>query len=132
MIEKTRIYKVRRFYNMLNSVNPVDSIMINTESDRNTGQSEKEKIIKIDANHIQLNVTTTRDNITKAVEKVNENYMAENKKLEYFYHEKTGKHVVKVVDTITHEVVNQIPAQKLLDYAEGLMEYLGLNVDQKV
>jgi len=117
---------------MLNSVNPVDTIMINTELDRDTGQSEKEKIIKTDANHIQLNINTTKDNITKAVEKVNENYMAENKKLEYSYHEETGKHVVKVVDTLTHEVVNQIPAQKLLDYAEGLMEYLGLNVDQKV
>ena len=117
---------------MLNSINPVDSIMINTELDKNTGQSEKEKIIKTDANQIQLNVNATKDNITKAVEKVNENYMAENKKLEYSYHENTGKHVVKVLDTKTNEVVKQIPAQKLLDYAEGLMEYLGLNIDQKV
>lgn len=117
---------------MINSINPVDTIMINTKLDRNTGQTEKEKIIKTDANSIQLNVNTTRDDITKAVEKVNDNYMAENKKLEYSYHEKTGKHVIKVVDTETNEIVNQLPAQKLLDYAEGLMEYLGINIDQRV
>ncbi len=118
---------------LFNGIQSVDAITINNN---NTGkaaaETKKDKLIRTDVNSIQLNVNTSQENITRAIEKVNENYMAENKKLEYSYHEQTGKYVVKVVDTTTHEVVNQIPSQKLLDYAEGLMEYLGLTVDKIV
>jgi flagellar protein FlaG len=121
---------------LINSMESASAITINSNAKVNTekitGQSEKDKLIKTDANHIQLNINVTKENLTRAVEKINENYMAENNKLEYDYHEETGQYVVKVIDKGTNEIINQIPSQKLLDYAEGLVEYLGINIDKTV
>jgi flagellar protein FlaG len=109
---------------LINSMESASAITINSNA--------KDKLIKTDANHIQLNINVTKENLTRAVEKINENYMAENNKLEYDYHEETGQYVVKVIDKGTNEIINQIPSQKLLDYAEGLVEYLGINIDKTV
>jgi flagellar protein FlaG len=58
--------------------------------------------------------------------------MLENKRMEYDFQDETNTIVIRIIDTQTDEVIKQIPSQKLLDYAAGLMEYIGLNLDTKI
>lgn len=71
-------------------------------------------------------------------ERINERIDAINKKLEkqqletsYQRHEATNRLVIRLVDKETKEVVKEIPPEKLLDYAAGMDEILGLFVDKK-
>lgn len=71
-------------------------------------------------------------------EGINDRIDAINKKLEkqqletsYERHEATNRLVIRLVDKETKEVVKEIPPEKLLDYAAGMDEILGLFVDKK-
>jgi flagellar protein FlaG len=109
---------------IINQANSIDVIAIQTNS-KKTKHEDSDKMVKSDSNYIQLNLDVTEDNITRAVEKLNNDFEVDNKKFEYSFHEDTKRFVI-------NEVISQIPAQKLLDYASGLMEYLGIKVDRKV
>lgn len=116
---------------IINQTNSIDAIAIQTNS-RRTKHEDSDEMVKSDSNYIQLNLNVTEDNVTRAVEQLNKDSEADNRKFEYSVHKDTGRFVIKMLDAKTDEVISQIPAQKLLDYASGLMEYLGLNVDRKV
>jgi flagellar protein FlaG len=114
---------------MINSINPVDSIVIQTSNNRQSENHNPDKMIKQNSNVVELNLSISEDELIRAVENVNKDHMVEQERLEYEYHEDTGKYVIRIVDTKTREVVKQIPEQKLLDYAAGLMEYIGMRFD---
>ncbi|HAX72179.1 MAG TPA: hypothetical protein DCY20_01505 [Firmicutes bacterium] len=68
----------------------------------------------------------------KIVEQVNEKLeAAQSLRLSYQQHEKTGKYYITLVDAQTDEVVREIPAKQLLDYAAGIDELLGLSIDKR-
>lgn len=52
--------------------------------------------------------------------------------LEFSVHKKTGRTVVKVMDTKTGEIIKQIPYQELLDLAAKLKEMTGILFDKKI
>ena len=116
---------------IVSNTNSIDAIAIQTNA-RRTKYEDSDEMVKSDSNYIQLNLNVNEDNVTRAVEQLNEDFQADNRKFEYSYHNETGKFVIKMIDKETDEVIRQVPAQKILDYASGLMEYLGLNVDSKV
>ncbi len=116
---------------IINQANSIDAIAIQTNS-KKTNHEDSDKMVKSDSNYIQLNLDVTEDNITRAVEKLNKDFEEDNKIFEYSFHKDTRRFVIKMIDSKTNEIISQIPAQKLLDYASGLMEYLGINVDRKV
>lgn len=117
---------------MVNSVKPVDSIVIQLNNNRLSNRQNPDKLIKEQENSIQLNLDVSEDTLTRAVEKVNKTFELENKRMEYSYEKETNTYVVRVIDKETNEVISQIPSQKLLDYASGLMEYIGILTDTKV
>lgn len=61
------------------------------------------------------------------------NKVLEKQQLETSYqrHEKTNRLVIRLVDKETKEIVKEIPPEKLLDYAAGMDEVLGLFIDKK-
>ncbi|MFP4457654.1 MAG: flagellar protein FlaG [Clostridia bacterium] len=118
---------------MINPINPVDSIVIQLGNNRQSESKNFDKMVtKPDDNVVQLNLNIKEDDLIRAVDNVNKDHLVGNEKLQYEYHEETNKYVIKIVDTKRNEVVKQIPSQKLLDYAAGLMEYIGMRFDVSV
>lgn len=52
--------------------------------------------------------------------------------LRFELHEKLQEYFVKIVDDKTHEVIREIPSEKLLDMYAAMTEFLGLVVDKKI
>jgi flagellar protein FlaG len=117
---------------MINSVNNVDSIVIQLNNNKLTNNSDPDKFIKQQNNSVQINLDIKEDTIIRAVENVNKTFQLENKRMEYDFQDETNTIVIRIIDAKTDEVIKQIPSQKLLDYAAGLMEYIGLNLDTKI
>ena len=70
--------------------------------------------------------------IADAVDKSNVSLQAFDRKLVMSVHQKTREVMIKVVDTITDEVIREIPAEKVLDTVASRREMLGILVDQKI
>lgn len=51
---------------------------------------------------------------------------------EFSVHKPTNTIVVKIVDSQTNEVIDEIPPEKILDLVAGLWKIAGLFVDRKV
>lgn len=117
---------------MLGPIDPVDSIVIQVTSDRQRESKNVDKMINKANNVVELNLSINEDDLIRAVENVNKHHFVEDERLQYEYHEKAQKYVIKIVDTKKNEVIKQIPSQKLLDYAAGLMEYIGMRLDATI
>lgn len=71
----------------------------------------------------------------KLIEKVREmNEFLENKStsLKFKLHEKLDIYYVQVIDTVTDEVLKEIPNKKFLDMYASIAEIAGLLVDEKM
>ncbi len=117
---------------MINPVNPVDSIVVQLSNNRQSENRNIDKMVNKTDNVVELNLNIKEDDLVRAVESVNKEHLVGSEKLEYEYHEDTNKYIIKIVDTKTNDVLKQIPSQKLLDYAAGLMEYIGMRFDVSV
>ncbi len=117
---------------MINSVNPVDSIVIQLNNSKSANHPSADKFITEQSNTVRINLDINEDTIIRAVEHVNQGFMLENKRMEYDFQDETNTVIIRIIDTETDEIIKQIPSQKLLDYAAGLMEYIGLSLDTKV
>lgn len=53
-----------------------------------------------------------------------------NEKIQFSFHEKTNRIIIKVVNSDTNEVVREIPAKYSMKLLEHFQEYLGLFVDE--
>lgn len=117
---------------MVNSVKPVDSIVIQLNNSKLSTRQDPDEAVKGNNNTVQLNLDVSEDTLTRAVEKVNKSFLLENKRMEISFQKETNTYVVKIIDQETDEVISQIPSQRLLDYASGLMEYIGIILDTKI
>ena len=54
-----------------------------------------------------------------------------NTHIEFSIHEKSGRMMVKVVDTKTHDVLKEFPPEELLDTIGAIREYVGVLLDKK-
>ena len=69
--------------------------------------------------------------LDKAINKANSTMKAQNRYMVFRVHEKTKDIMVKVIDSETHEVVREIPPEKLLDMFANMLEMAGLIVDER-
>ncbi len=82
----------------------------------------------------------TKDNVTdmdkaevkQAVEKLNKTAQVFNKRFHFSIHEQTHRVMVQIIDTVTDEVINEIPPKKVLDIIASMNELLGLIIDERV
>ncbi len=79
----------------------------------------------------EQDVFMNESTIQKSVGKVNQFLQGSNRELRYTIHEKTNTYYVKVVDTITDEVVREIPSERSLEFLASMMELAGILVDTK-
>lgn len=74
----------------------------------------------------------SKEDVKAAVDRSNK-LLVDNKltHLRFEIHEGTGSLMVKVVNNSNDQVIKEIPAENLLDYAAGMRELEGIIVDEK-
>ncbi len=78
----------------------------------------------------QDNPQATKEQIKKAVEKINGGQM-ENSEAVFGIHEETNRVTIKIVDRKTKEVIKELPPEKTLDMIAKVWELAGLFVNEK-
>lgn len=73
-----------------------------------------------------------REEVEKAVEKLNRLMGLIDKRMEFRIHEKTNRIMVRIIDQENGEVLREIPPKKILDMLSSFIEFVGLMVDYKV
>lgn len=53
-----------------------------------------------------------------------------NEKVQFSFHDKTNRIIIKVINSDTNEVVREIPAKYSIKLLEHFQEYMGLFVDE--
>lgn len=73
-----------------------------------------------------------KDEVIEAIEQANDEFVTYDRKFEFSIHEDTKKITVKVLDSVTDEVIREIPPEKILDMVAGIWEVAGILVDEKI
>jgi flagellar protein FlaG len=73
----------------------------------------------------------SRQQVDQAMEKMRDSLPAVARNLQFSVDEATGRSVVKVVDSVTNEVIRQMPSEELLAIAKALDNFTGLLLKQK-
>lgn len=74
---------------------------------------------------------TNPEDIVEVLKKANEKIKDTGKQFEYKMHDGTNQVMIKVIDTKTQEVINELPPEKLLDMVANMCEAAGLYIDEK-
>ncbi|MBO4908052.1 MAG: flagellar protein FlaG [Lachnospiraceae bacterium] len=78
----------------------------------------------------QDNAQVSKEQMKKAVEKINSAQM-ENSEAVFGFHEETNRVTIKIVDKKTKEVIKELPPEKTLDMIAKVWEMAGLFVNEK-
>lgn len=96
---------------------------------RNSSERLEEAVERI---NFELDSAIRQEDVEGALTHLKDEQVLADNKVECYFHEETGRYVVRIMDKNTDELIQQIPAQKILDYAQGLFEYLGIQVDVSI
>ena len=72
-----------------------------------------------------------KEDVIKAIDKLNEFLKDEHTYEEYSIHEKLGDVMVKIISEDTKEVIMECPPKKILDLVAKMMELVGVAIDKK-
>jgi flagellar protein FlaG len=53
-----------------------------------------------------------------------------NKRIEFSYHDKINRVIMKVMDTQSNEIISEIPAKEMIRLLEHIHELIGMFVDE--
>lgn len=91
-------------------------------------QSSENKDVVKDSN---TNKEFKKEDLDKAINKLNDLLKADNTFVEYSVHKKLGDIMVKVVNGDTKEVIMEYPPEKILDLVAKMCEMAGIIIDSK-
>ncbi len=74
----------------------------------------------------------SEEEVIDFIEKANNQFVAYDRKFEFSIHDKTKQIMVKILDSVTNEVIKELPPEKVLDIIAGLWEVAGIIVDEKI
>ncbi len=76
-------------------------------------------------------VSLTKDDLETVAADLSDFMQSLNTDIEFSIHEKSGRMMVKVVDTKTHDVLKEFPPEELLDTIGAIRDYVGALLDKK-
>lgn len=85
----------------------------------------KEEIVKSPAEEL------TKEKLVEKVAGMNEFLEPINTSVKFKFHDELGEFYVQVIDTLTDEILKEIPNKKFLDMYASMAEFAGLLVDEK-
>lgn len=74
----------------------------------------------------------SEDRVLEIVDEANKAFTPYDRRFEISVHEKTKKIMIKVLDSVTDQVIKELPPEKILDVVAGLWEVAGIIVDKKI
>ncbi|MCT4396355.1 flagellar protein FlaG [Periweissella beninensis] len=74
---------------------------------------------------------TSPVSLSTEINKLNEQLLGRDVKLEYRIHHRTGRTYVQLVDMQTDKVLKEIPSAKMLDIIGKIWDQMGIAVDRK-
>ena len=77
-------------------------------------------------------VSLTKEDLETVAADLSDFMQSLNTDIEFSIHEKSGRMMVKVVDTKTHDVLKEFPPEELLDTIGAIRDYVGALLDKKV
>lgn len=112
------------------------SLQIRPIESNTTHQSDKQTYIKgtVDSKEKPEPIIVseiTQEELKETVEKANQFLLGLKTQFDFKIHEGTGRTVVRLIDKQTHEVVKEIPPEKMLDILESVWDSAGILVDRK-
>ena len=78
-----------------------------------------------------LQVSLTKEDLQTVASDLSDFMQSLNTDIEFSIHEKSGRMMVKVVDTKTHDVLKEFPPEELLDTIGAIRDYVGALLDKK-
>ncbi|MEG0307378.1 MAG: flagellar protein FlaG [Clostridium sp.] len=73
----------------------------------------------------------TKEDVDKAVDKINKVIEDEGVYAEYSVHDKFNQIMIKIIDKDTKEVVLELPSKKIIDMVAKMCEMVGVLIDKK-
>ena len=85
----------------------------------------------------QKKITEVPEKVTKEmletkVEGMNDFLEPTATSVKFKFHDELGEYYVQVIDTVTDEILKEIPNKKFLDMYASMAEFAGLLVDEKL
>lgn len=74
----------------------------------------------------------TKETVQNRVEGMNEFLEPTTTAVKFQFHEELNEYYVQVIDSITDEVIKEIPSKKFLDMYASMTELMGIIVDEKL
>lgn len=123
------------------------SIMINTAVSEQNGLPQQMPSVpyQTQANEVTIQLTqsenqtghkitgtVSKDQTSKLVDQGNKILSATPTNVHYVYYDKLNRYYVQIEDSVTHQVLEEIPPKKLLDFAASIAEKLGLIVNKRI
>ena len=117
----------------VSKVPPMSSKIDSSVSTKATNEAQVVNKVKhsIEPFIVGSNQDVNEERINECIDGINKKLEKQQLETSYQKHEATNRLVIRLVDKETKEVVKEIPPEKLLDYAAGMDEILGLFVDKK-
>lgn len=106
-------------------------VTVDRKLDINQQEIKPVKQVSASAEVQNTNQNSTREDLEKAVKESNKLIFRENSHFEFKIHERTGRMLVKLVDTETDEVIKEIPPEKILDLVASIWDLVGILVDER-
>jgi flagellar protein FlaG len=104
----------------------------------NTELKNTEQVKRLENDRIALSTANNTDekklskeDVEKAVDKLNKFLQGEKVHAEYEVHEKLNDIMIRIINNDTKEVILEIPPKKILDMVAKTLEMVGILVDKK-
>ena len=113
----------------MNAINVVESFynkVVNTghvvPNDKTVSDRKEQENIRRD--------DLSPDDVKRTVNELNRLSGSFNEKVQFGFHEKTNRIIIKIIDKDTNEVVSEIPSKYSLRLLEHIQENMGIFVDE--
>ncbi|GAB3802865.1 flagellar protein FlaG [Virgibacillus kimchii] len=74
----------------------------------------------------------SREKVETVVTKINDLMEPLRTNLKFELHEKLDEYYVTVVNSMTEETIREIPPKQFLDMYAGMLEFMGILIDEKI
>lgn len=119
----------------MSEINPIQTNKpVNTIESKqkiNPVSSSLSKETKLQLQYDEAEESITKEQLEKAVSEANNHIVGVNAQFEYRIHEGTDRIMVKLIDTESHDVIREIPPEKMLDMVAEIWKRVGLVIDNQ-
>ena len=115
-----------------NNTSAANQVVTNKERPAVDSVGRSQQSIRSEGKRPIVEMEPTQDEVIASLEKANKMVDGYDRRFEISVHEKTGNVMVKVINSITDEVIREIPSEKVLDMVVGFMETAGIIVDKRI